>query len=248
MSSRIYALIKVFDKEEYADAFIEKGELFYRTLGAFKGIEDDEVRGDQFEAVTDWHQPDQISITISYKDAEGVEHSHLLKDLTDPVIMQNKGYDELNIYCMYAIKVPNFKESYETEEEKKHAEQKVRKLLQECFSVSEKALAFGKFSVVVYRINDFISKVKMAAEKNNVACWHKTVNYYDPDTFSGSFNGLDAAFSKRNCYQSQSEYRFVFESNELSGPKTISIGSLQELAFKVPTEDLDGLFEFQLAK
>jgi hypothetical protein len=28
MTTRIYMLIKVFNKEEYADAFIQKGELF----------------------------------------------------------------------------------------------------------------------------------------------------------------------------------------------------------------------------
>lgn len=118
MSSRIYMLIKVFDKEEYVDAFIQKGEMFCRTLGDFKKIIDDYVRGDAYEAVTDWHQPDQITLTFSYKDNDGVEHSFPAEGLGGPVVMQNNGYDFLNLYCMYAVKVPEFEESYETEDER----------------------------------------------------------------------------------------------------------------------------------
>lgn len=43
MGSRIYMLVKVFDKEEYADAFLQHGEMLCRTLGEFKRIEGDEV-------------------------------------------------------------------------------------------------------------------------------------------------------------------------------------------------------------
>lgn len=45
MGSRIYLLVKIFEREEHADAFLEKGEMFCRTLGDFKKIEDDEARG-----------------------------------------------------------------------------------------------------------------------------------------------------------------------------------------------------------
>lgn len=86
MSSIIYALIKVFDKEEYADAFIKNGELFSRTLGDFKGIEDDEIRGDEYEAVTGNYQPEEVSVTISWKDAEGVESSHLIKCISSDLV------------------------------------------------------------------------------------------------------------------------------------------------------------------
>lgn len=81
MSSKIYLLIKIFENEEHADAFVKKGEMFCKTLGEFKKIEGDGARGDTYEGVTDWHQPDQISLVISYKDKDGVEHSIPLKDL-----------------------------------------------------------------------------------------------------------------------------------------------------------------------
>ena len=246
MSSIIYALIKVFDKEEYADAFIKNGELFSRRLGDFKGIEDGQVRGDGYEAVTGNYQPEEVSVTISWKDAEGVESSHLIKDLNAPVILQEHGYDDLNLYCMYALKIPDFIESYKTAEEKIKVENKVKQLLRKCLTIDEKVVQFGGFSVVIYRVEEFISKVEAVAKENDLAYWHKLVEYYDPALFNGSFNGLEAAFNKRSCYQFQNEYRFAFKFDEPSGSKKISVGSLEGIACKVPTEDLNKMFKFHL--
>ena len=36
MNSRIYMLIRLFDKEEHTDALIQKGELYWRVLEYFK--------------------------------------------------------------------------------------------------------------------------------------------------------------------------------------------------------------------
>jgi hypothetical protein len=36
--------------------------------------------------ITHWHQHDQISLTISYKDKNGVEQSFPVKDLAGPVV------------------------------------------------------------------------------------------------------------------------------------------------------------------
>lgn len=45
MTTRIYLLIKVFDKEEYADAFIQKGDLFCRTPVVASGVNLTSFRG-----------------------------------------------------------------------------------------------------------------------------------------------------------------------------------------------------------
>lgn len=64
MGSRIYLLIKIFDKEEHADAFIQNGDMFCKTLGDFKKIEDSDVRGDAYEAVTDRESMGSDSIEL----------------------------------------------------------------------------------------------------------------------------------------------------------------------------------------
>ena len=118
MTARIYLLIKIFDKEEHADALIERGELFCRTLGDFKRIEDDAARGDAYEGVTDWHQPNKITLTLTFIDKDGIEKTIPIEKLAGPLVVQNSGYDRLNLYCMYAVKAQEFEESYETEEER----------------------------------------------------------------------------------------------------------------------------------
>lgn len=248
MSSRIYMLIKIFDKEEYADAFIQKGEMFCRTLGDFKKIEDDSGRGDPYEGVTDWHQPDQISLTISYKDEDGVEHSLPIEGLAGPVVMGNTGYDRLNLYCMYVVKVPEFEESYETEEERVRIVEKINSMLKERSTLSEEVLSLGEFAVVVYQVEDFIDRVKQVAKSQNFACWNRTIEYYDPDTFHGSFKELEAVFRKRDIYAHQNEYRFAFGSHEPEDAKTVSVGSLNGIAFKVPTKEINDKVQIKLAE
>ena len=49
MSRKIYCLIKAYDSEEYAKAFINTGEMYCKTLEEFNEINDDNERGDRFE-------------------------------------------------------------------------------------------------------------------------------------------------------------------------------------------------------
>jgi hypothetical protein len=246
MTSQIYMLIKVFDKEEYADAFIQKGELFCRTLGDFKNIDEEDRRGDRFEAVTDWHQPDQIKLTITYKDNDGVEKSFLIEKLAGPLTIQNNGYDRLNLYCMYAVKAQEFEESYETEEERIAIVHKINSMLKERSTLSDEVLLLGEFAVVVYQVEEFIGRVKKAAKDKNFACWNGLIGYYDPDTFHGSFKEHESIFRKRNVYEHQNEYRFAFGSHEAEGTKMMHIGSLDGIAIKIPTKDINEKIELKI--
>lgn len=247
MTSRILLLIKVFDKEEYADAFVQKGELFCRTLGDFKGIDDTE-RGDPYEAVMDWHQPDQIKLTLTFKDKNGAEKIMPIEKLAGPVVIQNKGHDKLNLYCMYSVNAPEYEESYETEEERTAIVQKLNAMLKERSTLSDEVLSLGEFAVIVYQVEDFIGRVKKAAQEKNFACWNGLIGYYDPDTFHGSFNELEAIFRKRNLYKHQNEYRFVFGSHEPEGGKVIHLGSLDDIAIKVPTREINGRVTLKLSE
>ena len=248
MTTRIYLLIKIFDKEEYADAFIQKGELFCRTLGDFKKSDEEDGRGDRFEAVTDWHQPDQIKLTITFKDKDGVEKTIPIEKLAGPLTVQNNGYDRLNIYCMYAVKAPEFEESYETEEERVAIVEKINGMLKERSTLSDEVLSLGEFAVFVYQVEDFIGKVKKAAQEKNFACWNGLIGYYDPETFHGSFKELESVFRKRNIYEHQNEYRFAFGSHETEGTKVIHLGSLDGIAIKVPTREINEKIQLKLVE
>ncbi len=247
MNPRIYLLIKVFDKEEHADAFIQKGEMYCNTLGYFKKHED-ELRGDAYEGITDWHQPDQITLTISYKDNDGVEQTHLVTGLASPVTMGHNGFDGLNLYCMYAVKVSEFEESYETEYERVLVVENINAMLKERTDLIEKALSLGEFSVVIYQVEEFINRVKQTAKSLSLECLNGTIQYYDPDTFSGSFEELEAVFRKRNIYADQNEYRFAFGSHEPEGVKTINVGSLDGIAVKIRTNEINEKVQIKLVE
>lgn len=247
MSSRIYLLIKVFDNEEYADAFLHKGELFCRTLGEFKNIEDDQARGDKYEGVTDWHQPDQVKLVLSYKDSEGIEHSFPIDELAGPLIMQNNGLNRLNLFCMYAVKIEVPDETYETREELLEAVDKVNDSLASRGVMNDQVLAFGQHAVIIYNVQGFFKRVEHAAESLGAAYMHGSVKYYDPETFHGSFEGVQAAFRKRNTYAYQNEYRLLFDFPEANGEQTLHVGSLADIACKLSATEINTGVQLKLS-
>lgn len=248
MNSKIVLLIKIFDKEEYADAFINSGEMYCRTLESFKDLEGDVERGDIYEGATDWHQPDQVSLTISFKDKNGIEKSFPIKDLAGPLIIQSNSFNNLNLYCMYAVKVPEFEESYETEIQRLKAVTKINKLLKDCSTVGNEVLSLGQYAVVIYKVQDFIDKVKANAKSGDVECLSASIKYFDSEKFHGSFKGLEAVFRKRDIYKHQNEYRFVFGSHGPKVNRTLYVGSLNSMAFKITTADLLEKLELRLAE
>lgn len=246
MNKKLISLIKVFDKEEYADAFLQKGEMFCKTIGQFKKIEGDEARCDQYEAPSDWHQPDQISLTLTFKSPDGEEKSLELKDLAGPVIMQRTEQDRLNVFCMYAITIPDFEESYETEEERLIAVEKINSMLKVHSTLSDEMLSLGEYAVVIINVREFIEKVRKTAISEECSSWRGLVDYFNPNTFHGSFNEVESVFKKRDTYSYQKEYRFVFDSGKHDGEKTIHVGPLDEIAIKVKTKEINSKMELKL--
>ncbi|QFY44191.1 hypothetical protein F6R98_17395 [Candidatus Methylospira mobilis] len=80
------------------------------------------------------------------------------------------------------------------------------------------------------------------------SCWqYKSIfprwlggHTYEPETFYGSFKGIEPVFRKRNIYSYQNEYRFAFynKNNDIEN-KIIRIGSLSDFAKKIPIKFLN---------
>jgi len=240
-------LIKVFDEEKYADAFIQNGEMFCQTIGQFKGLENDVARGDRFEAPSDWYQPDRVTVSLSFDTPEGEKTSFNL-DLAGPLVFLRKGYDELNAYCMYAVTIPNFDETYETEEERLRLFSEINSILKVSATLSEEMLSLGEHAVVVFGVSDYIERVRQAAMQKGYSSWRGLVDYFDPESFHGKFEEVEAVFKKRDIYSYQNEFRFVFDSSELSGAKTIHVGSLAGIALKMRTREINSKIELRLAE
>lgn len=248
MSKKIVLLVKVFDNEEYADAFIQTGEMFCKTIGQFKRIEGDVARGDQFEAPSDWHQPDRISLMFSFKTPDGEENSFPIEGLAGPLVMQHTVHDRLNAFCMYAVTVPDFEESYETEEERLCVAEKINSMLKVNATLSEEMLSLGDHAVLIIKVADFIDKVSKAAESEGYLSWRGLIDYFDSETFHGSFGEVESIFKKRNIYSYQKEFRFVFDSSKPEGAKTLHVGSLDGIGFKLKTSEINSKLELKLAE
>lgn len=248
MTKKIVLLVKVFDKEEYADAFIQTGEMFCKTIGQFKRIEGDIARGDQFEAPSDWHQPDRISMTLSFRTPGGDEKSFPIEGLAGPLVMQHTKHDRLNAYCMYAVTVPDFEESYETEEERLRVVEKINSMLKVHSALCEEMLSLGEHAVLIIKVADFIDKVSEVAKAKGYSSWRGLVDYFDPETFHGSFGEVESVFKKRNIYSYQKEFRFVFDSSDPEGEKTLHAGPLDGIAIKLKTSEINSKFELKLAE
>lgn len=80
----------------------------------------------------------------------------------------------------------------------------------------EKMLSFGDTALIVLDHDEFIRRVKVAAEKAGYKVYFKPVQYYDPTIDGGKmlislFDGMwNIAFWKRDSYTYQQEVRFVF--------------------------------------
>ncbi|MEN5251327.1 hypothetical protein ACYB9R_01705 [Alcaligenes aquatilis] len=248
MARKFGILIKVFGSEEYADKFIQEGQLYCQTIRDFKNIKDGDARGDPYEAPSEWMQPDQLSITISGTTADGQPiPPRVLKDLSGPVIMQSNCFDRLNAYCMYAVKIPEFHETYDSEESKQKVQAKLNALLEAQAKLSDKILSFGEHAVLIPTVPAFIDRVCNFAKNLGHGVVHGLVDYFEEENLSGQFTDLQALFMKRKSYEHQSEFRFIFDSIHPEGPLILNIGPLHDLnAMKVKTKDINGMIQMRL--
>lgn len=229
MSKTIFFLVKIFDKKEYALDFMQ-GKMFANRLSYFRRLDEKQEanRGDKHEAVVSWVQPEDANLTIN-----GIH----ITQLAGPISIQMNRHDHLNIYCMYAGHSGEFESL--TEENlrdfKKHLE------------ISEDCVKLGKYAVVVTQYMTFIDRVSNAVRSNNYGLRAGLVDYYDPNTFTGSFNEVDAVFKKRNEFSHQKEFRFAFDTG-VSGDNSLilDIGDITDITTLCNVEELNELLTISL--
>jgi len=229
VSRTIFFLVKVFDREEYARDFI-KGKLFSNRLSFFRKYEEDESanRGDKYEGVVGWHQPDQIRLEINGK---------IITDLAGPVMTQMNWHDHLNVFCIYAAHSGDF---YEISEEIIEEFKKQISIPKECENL-------GDYAVIVTNFNKFIERVKAAASSNNYGLNAGLVEYYDPTSFNGSFSEVDSIFRKRDEYKHQKEYRFSFDTGIAGNdPLILNIGDISDITMQCKVSDINAQLEIKL--
>jgi hypothetical protein len=229
MKKTIFFLVKIFDDEKYARDF-RSGKLFANKLSYFRNLEEDQNsnRGDMHEGVVSWYQPDQIKLEIN---------GRTLTDLAGPVSVKMNWHDHLNIFCIYAAHSGEFD----------HLSHENLADFKKQLEIPEDCLNLGKHAVVVTNFTQFMDRVKAATRKNNYGLNASLVDYYNPDTFSGTFSEEEAVFKKRNEYSHQKEYRFAFDIGVTGKePLFLDIGDISDITTQCNVAGINKLLEIKL--
>lgn len=109
----------------------------------------------------------------------------------------------------------------------------------------EKMLSFGDTALLILDQDEFINRVKNAAEKAGYKVYFKPVQYYDPTIDGGNMlisllGGMwNIAFWKRDSYAYQQEVRFVFApGDENTDHIELDIGDISDISTIIPAKSV----------
>lgn len=114
----------------------------------------------------------------------------------------------------------------------------------------EKMSQFGDTALIITDRYEFVRRVTMAVQRDNLKGLHGFVNYADEKEDSAAYwisllrNGLSySAFWKRKRYAYQQEYRFLIEPPVVEADfYELNIGNIEDISVKVPAaRALNGL-------
>ncbi len=202
-----------FQSKERIDSF-QKGLIYANRLSYYRKLE--QTTGD-------------IEIGDSYEAMLHVNEAYVHVPTTGETVHIVDGlipttHSDDYIFCMFGIypKLVNFSFS---EEQK------------------EKLLSFGDTALILKDSNEFIRRIKSAAEKSGYKCKFGAVQYYDPAYDNGNqiisimSDMSNIAFWKRDFYKYQQEARFSFTGGDMSlDHLEIEIGDISDISEIVPSE------------
>lgn len=238
MANMIYAFVRFFKTEAHRDSFL-RGEIYMNRLKYFKKYEEADACniGDKHEGISGWFQPDQIKLRIGHPDT-GKEF--LLDHFAGPVVIGLRRHEDYHVYCMSALYCDS-EDRFESLDELRS-----RVLLD-----TEKG-DLGDYCSVI-RGEDFVDRLHAALtdeEQLGHLVGSGLVDYFDPDTFHGAFNGTGAfeddiaIFRKKNCFSHQKEYRFyVYNRTSGTDPRVLKLGDLSGITVNCLKTELNKIIE-----
>ncbi len=222
---RIFLFIKFFDKQEYAEAFLQ-GKVFANRLSAFRRAEgeDTTARIDRDEGTTSWLQGANLTLVLNGMDlSEGLITLQIQLDFLS----------EFHLFCIHAV--------HSGDVDLETISHDNIEVLREALRVDDACLSLGPYAVVICDVAAFMDRLKGACTDNGYRAASRLVNYYDPDTFHGNFEGLEAVFWKQTEFSFQREFRIAIDTHT-SGedPLTLDIGDISDIAFPIEASAVKG--------
>lgn len=230
--SRVFLNIKVCTEEVFRERFLD-GHLYMNSLGYFRRYEEGATANiaDRHEGTSMLLQPGQFTMTINSDGIPGGQFTIPAEDLAGPVVIQNNQYDLLNVLCVYALS------------ERGHAfgsEEDFERFV-DAQMMSFEVGGLGGYAAIVVDTKTFQERVLRAVREQGFKGAAGLVEYYDPTSFHGEFEDVQAVLSKRVEYSHQREYRYVLDRGVgVEEPYTLEVGSLRDIAIGCRTSEVNG--------
>lgn len=237
MAYRIFCFVKFFEKEEWADDFMQ-GKLYCNTLQFFSELEQKEDgRGDPYEGAAALLQPHGTVIKFSFNNDKMKDFTLDPNDVVGPIVIHSSENLAHNVYCLYAIYIDDSFEEFSDDELTEEELAKRVASVSNKLKLHEDCYRMGTHAVLIYAVEPFIEALKLYEKNNNIRLRRGLVRYYDEIVFNGDFKEQEAIFHKQKKFSHQKEYRIAFCSAAQSA-FTIDIGSIENYAKKMPVNDI----------
>lgn len=217
----VLALMK-FGAAEYMEDLCLHGRLYMQSVRFFRNLEADVVRGDQHEGVAYCGQPDVTALEVKQGDkwlkVEGI---------AGPILFRDGRAEVGNIYCMFALRGSHAEAFLEGRSKR---------------PVDADSLRFGDSAVVFTDGDEFMGRVRAAAEREGLELQYDLVEYVDEATYTGSMG----PFRKFSAFAHQSEFR-ILAKPECETARVLTVGSLEDIATMCPLVELNRRLRLQHA-
>ncbi|RCS28226.1 hypothetical protein DUT90_01200 [Polaribacter sp. WD7] len=176
--------LKLGSLENITDLY-ENGTIYINTIEYFKKIEDNDLRGDNYEGASEIIN----SLPGTFR-IPGID-----RDFKYEKVHLKKSFDQVlgNIYSLYCISSKGFPNPLD-------------------FRIDEKNLRFGTHCLLIKNSQYFFDKIQSELKNKGFDFRHGFVNYYDKDNVTNKELTL---FDKPMEFEYQKEFRFYVHNNKL---------------------------------
>ena len=209
----VLALMKLGASDHMRELLLN-GRLYMQPLRSFIALEADVARGDRHEGLARCWQANRARLDVRQGD-EWVN----VGDIVGQMLFRDGQADAANVFCMFALRGTHAEAFLEGRSTK---------------PVDVGKLAFGNSVVVFTDGDELVRRVKAASEREELSLAYGLVEYVDPEKHHGPMG----PFRKFSTFDYQSEFRFLV-TPELGPARVITLGSLQDIAFTCPAEELN---------
>jgi len=205
-----------FGEYEHLKAFREEGLLYCNPITYFTEIEDQSLRGDNMEDITQMIYFKDGTVAIGPPNEEVPADAPQLP-FKDFNLISRHAAPFGNLFCMTAVNL-------------------LDKPMGEIFRINERMKEFGKHFLYIHDSSAFMQRLGQKLKESKLHFETGLVEYKDFNKYTGS----KSVFQKHNDFAYQQEWRLFIRNNNTDHIK-ITIGSLEDISVIGSSENIEHL-------